>query len=172
MNFKSTAICTALMCSAFLVACSEAEPAPDFRSNVPMAAGHREVSLSVDAWHADALLPCRVRIRGEGVSNYVRTDGNMPRGSLAPTVVQACTGKIPYLSSISGGVWEASAGSESAAPLAVFQVKVNSVSEGQALLELRVATATDPRGGDEPLASKAAAVESSANTRNEVIEAR
>lgn len=173
MNFKSTAICTALMCSAFLLAYSEAEPTPDFHSNVPVVAGDREVSLSVDAWHADASLPCRVRIRGEGVSNYVRADGNMPRGSLAPTVVQACTGKNPYLSSTSGGVWEASAGPESAAPLTIFHVKVNSVSEGQALLELRVATEAVQTGGAEPLASKAEAkVASSTITRDEVIEAR
>ena len=78
------------------------------------------------------------------MTNWVKPNGVLPRMTLAPSVVHACTGRTPYLSSVSdeaegGGVeWEESSGPESATALSVYQVRVVALSEDQAQLEFRV----------------------------------
>jgi hypothetical protein len=144
LNFKPFSLGAALVYAiASLTACSD-EPAPDFTASTPVASGNGTVYLSVEAWRDDGSQPCRVLIRGPGVTNWVKPTGVLPRMSLAPVVVQACTGRSPYLSSVSdeaegGGVeWEESSGPESAAPISVYQVRVSSLTADQARIELRV----------------------------------
>ena len=144
LNFKPLSLGVALVCAASVLTACNDEPAPDFRGSTPVAYGNRTVSLSVEAWRDNGSQPCRVLIRGAEVTNWVKPTGILPRMTLAPAVVLACTGRSPYLSSVSGegegGVaeWEESSGPESGAPLSVYQVRVSSLTADQAHLELRV----------------------------------
>ncbi|WP_048438056.1 hypothetical protein [Caenimonas sp. SL110] len=118
-----------------LTACSSEVP-PDATLTPAVAGG----VLKVEAWAGHT---CRVRIRGASVENWVKQSGILPRTTLAPVVVQACTGKLPYLSSVSdrhptgAAVWEASSGPGSAAPIAAYLVVVTSIGADEALLELQ-----------------------------------
>ena len=131
-----------LMCAALLPACSDA-PVPDFRGQIPVSFGNQTVSLSLEAWRNDGRRPCSVLIRGPEVTNWVKASGVLPRMTLGPAVVLACTGHSPYLSSVSAGAeneaaeWQETSGPDSAAPLRVYQVRVSSLTSDQARLELR-----------------------------------
>jgi len=127
----------------FLAACGS-EPAPDFSSSVSVARVSGTADLRVNAWRGDGSKPCRVSIQGAEVSNWVKPSGALPRMTLAPAVVQACTGQTPYLSSLSvepdgsAALWEQSSGPDSATAIATYRVRVSSLSSHRADLELHV----------------------------------
>lgn len=144
LNLKNLPLSAALVSAVAILTACNAEAPPDFRGSTLVTHGHQKVTLSIEAWRDDGSQPCRVLIGGPEVTNWVKSTGVLPRMTLAPAVVEACTGRRSYLSSVSdeaagGGVeWDESSGPDSAVPISVYQVRVSSLTADQARIELRV----------------------------------
>lgn len=144
LNFKYLPLGAALVSAVAILTACNAEAPPDFLGSTLVTHGHQKVPLSIEAWRDDGSQPCRILIEGPEVTNWVKSTGVLPRMTLAPAVVEACTGRRPYISAVSGeaegGVaeWEESSGPDSAVPLSVYQVRVSSLTADQARIELRV----------------------------------
>lgn len=131
----------ALLATLASVAACTAEPPLDAAQRVPVAGGNLLVDLVGRPNGA-----CDVRVRGNDVSNWVKANGVVSRPTLAPAIVQACTGRLPYLASVSGQgddgatVWEESAGPDSGRTTAAYRVSVASLRSDEAILQLRLVT--------------------------------